>query len=204
MNKQPNEALHFPATSRNRDAITAVLEQYLPTSGTVLEIGSGSGEHIVHFAQRFPSLIWQPSDLNQQNIGSITAWMKTVEKLCSNLRAPLLIDAVDTDLIIPTVDAIICINVIHISPWNATEGLMNMAAKLLPTGGMLYLYGPYLVDGISTAPSNVAFDQQLKVQNKHWGIRNMTDVVVEAERYRLSFIKKIKMPANNLSLIFRK
>ena len=204
MPTESSKALHFPATSRNRDAITMVLKTFMPKSGLILEIGSGSGEHIVHFAKQFPNLTWQPSDLNPRNIESINAWIKTVKNSCQNIREPLLIDAAELTPAIQFADAIICINVIHISPWNTTIGLMRNANQLLPSGGLLYLYGPYKLRNNHTAETNESFDHHLRSQNADWGIRNFEHVVSEAEKVDLKFVDNINMPANNLTIIFRK
>jgi SAM-dependent methyltransferase len=204
MPTKSNKALHFPATSRNRDAIAMVLKNFLPKTGLVLEFGSGSGEHIVHFAKQFPNLTWQPSDLNPRNLESVHARVESEKNVFPNIREPLLIDAAKSDPIIRLVDAIICINVIHISPWNTTIGLMRNAERLLPYGGLLYLYGPYMSKNKHTAPTNESFDHHLRSQNKDWGVRNFEHVVGEAEKNDLKFIDKINMPANNLSIIFGK
>ena len=204
MSVLPEKARHFPATTRNRDPIASVLKQHLPLSGTVLEIGSGSGEHLVYFADIFPNLIWQPSDPDQRNVESINAWIKSAEASCHNLRPPLSINASDINLPVDSADFVMCINVIHISPWDATKGLMRNAARLLPENGGLYLYGPYMIDGVHTSSSNESFDRQLRSQNDTWGIRNLGDVVSEANRNGLSLIKQFEMPANNLSVVFQK
>lgn len=202
MNTPPDKARHFPATARNRDVIADVLKRYLPAAGTVLEIGSGSGEHSVYFAGLFPDLHWQPSDPDPLNIDSIAAWAETAG--ADNLRPPLPINASDVVLPLDTADAMMCINVIHISPWDATEGLMRNAAKLLPPGALLYLYGPYRIDGVHTASSNEAFDLSLRSQNETWGVRDLEDVCAEAEKNGLGFVERVEMPSNNQSVIFRK
>ena len=204
MTTQSIKTLHFPATSRNREPITKILGKILPQSGLILEYGSGSGEHIIHFARQFPNLTWQPSDLNPRNIESICAWVETVKDTCPNIREPLLIDAAKSTSVIQSADAIICINVIHISPWNTTIGLMRNASRLLPRGGLLYLYGPYMLKNKQTASTNRSFDRHLKSQNENWGVRNFEHVVCEAETNDIEFVDKINMPANNLSIIFRK
>lgn len=151
---------HAPATARNRDAILAILQDALPTSGLVLEIASGTGEHIVDFAGHFPALTWQPSDYDRLGLASIAAW--SAEAGHPNLRQPVQLDASADDWPIDQADAILCINMVHISPWAATQGLMAGAGRIVPPGGLLYLYGPYLRDGVDTAPSNLAFDANLK------------------------------------------
>lgn len=192
---------HAPATVRNRDAIAEVLRGVLPDGGTVLEVASGSGEHVIHFAQTFPALRWQPSDPDPAALRSIAAW--TAEADLTNIVPPVLLDASADAWPVRAADAILCINMIHISPWDATLGLLRGAARLLPADGLLYLYGPYVQHGVETAPSNIAFDQSLKERNPAWGLRDVADVEVAAgaQGFRLEAIEP--MPANNLSLIFR-
>jgi SAM-dependent methyltransferase len=198
----PSEkARHFPATARNRDAIGDVLARVLPHTGTVLEIGSGSGEHAFYFSERFPALTWQPSDPDPLNVDSIQAWVDAADR--PNLCPPLSINASDVVLPLAVADAVMCVNVIHISPWDATEGLMRNAARLLPPGGALYLYGPYRIGGAHTAPSNEAFDRSLRDQNETWGVRDLEAVVAESEKNGLRFVERIEMPANNQSVIFQ-
>jgi hypothetical protein len=193
---------HAPATLRNRDAIVEVLRGVLPKRGTVLEIASGSGEHIVHFAQAFPALDWQPSDPDVAALRSIVAW--TDESDLINVAPPVLLDASADDWPVSLADAILCINMIHISPWEATLGLLRGAARLLPVGGPLCLYGPYVQLGVETAPSNVAFDQSLRDRNPAWGLRNVADVEAAASEQGFRLETIVPMPANNLSLIFRR
>ena len=203
MNSLPKNARHFPATARNREAIADLLKRYLPERGTVLEIGSGSGEHALYFSDLFPDLTWQPSDPDPLNLESIRVWVKTVPDR-QNLLPPLALNASDVLLPIDQADAVICVNVIHISPWDATEGLMRNASALLPLNGLLYLYGPYRIGGTHTAPSNESFDQSLRSQNEAWGVRNLEEVIAEANKNGLQFIERVDMPANNQSVIFRK
>lgn len=197
-----DKARHFPATARNRDVIADVLKRHLPATGTVLEIASGSGEHSAYFAGIFPGLRWQPSDPDPLNLASIAAWSDASEH--DNLCPPLAINASDVVLPLEAADAMMCINMIHISPWDATEGLMRNAAKLLTPGAPLYLYGPYRIGGSHTAPSNEAFDSSLRSQNETWGVRDLEDVCAEAEKNGLDFIERVEMPSNNQSVIFRK
>lgn len=196
------EKRHAPATVRNRDAIADVLETVLPASGTVLEVASGTGEHVIHFAQRFPQLIWQPSDYSDASLPSIAAWV--AEAGVTNVRPAVQLDASLPDWPVPQADAILCINMIHIAPWVATMGLMAGAGRLLQSGAPLYLYGPYLRDGVETAPSNLDFDRSLKDRNPDWGLRHLTDVTALAAAQGLQLDRVIEMPANNLSVIFRK
>lgn len=191
-----------PATQRNRDPIVAVLRDVLPLSGNVLEIASGTGEHIVHFAAYFPRLRWHPSDFDPAGLTSISAWI--AESRLPNIAPPVQLDAAQTQWPVEQMDAIVCINMIHISPWEATEGLFAGAARLLPPGAPLYLYGPYREAGGQTAPSNEAFDASLRAANASWGLRMVEDVVAVGNAVGFEFQQRIEMPANNLSLVFRK
>jgi Protein of unknown function (DUF938) len=198
---ETGEARRFaPATARNRDAITAVLRETLPASGLVLEVASGTGEHAVHFASAFPALVWQPSDPDPAGLASIVAWAS--QAALPNLRAPLMLDAAG-DWPIAKTDAILCINMVHISPWAATLGLLAGAARILPRGAPLYLYGPYRRKDMPTAASNEAFDASLKSRNPAWGLRLVEDVIDAAIAAGLDFDRLVDMPANNLSLVFR-
>lgn len=192
---------HAPATLRNRDAILAILRDALPSAGLALEVASGSGEHAIHFAAALPALDWQPSDPDPAALASIGAWR--AEAGLPNLRAPILLDAAG-DWPIDRVDAILCINMVHISPWDATLGLLRGAGRALPPGGLLYLYGPYIRDDVETAPSNLAFDASLKARDPRWGLRRVEDVVAAAEAQGLRFDRLVEMAANNLSVIFRR
>lgn len=196
------EKRHAPATLRNRDAIVEVLERVLPSSGTVLEVASGTGEHIVHFARQFPQLVWQPSDYSEASLPSIAAWVAEVG--AANVLPAVRLDASARDWPVKSADAILCINMIHISPWAATEGLMAGAGRLLANGAPLYLYGPFVRDGVETAPSNLAFDQSLKDRDADWGLRNLNAVASLAAQYGLRLEQVTEMPANNISVIFRK
>ena len=195
------EAKRFaPATERNRDCIADVLDRILPADGTVLEIASGTGEHIVYFAQRFPKLTWQPSDPDPTALASIAAWAD--EAGCSNLKQPLQLDAA-SDWIVKKADAVVCINMAHISPWSATLGLLRNAARILSSRAPLYLYGPFRQEGIPTAPSNEAFDESLKSRDPQWGLRAVEAIEANAHAFGLTSADIIQMPANNLSLILR-
>lgn len=203
MSHSPIEARLFaPAIARNRDPILDTLRPLLPESGLVLEIASGTGEHIVHFAQHVPHLVWQPSDPSSEARASIEAWSRA-EKT-GNVRRPLDLDASAAYWPIQQADAIICINMLHISPWAATEGLMRGAAAILGAGGLLYIYGPFRVAGVETAPSNEAFDSNLRMRNAEWGLRDLEAVTSCATAHGLALVQTIAMPANNLSVIFRK
>ena len=196
------QRLFAPATQRNREAIRDVLREMLPASGEILEIASGSGEHCMYFARQFPSLTWQPSDADPAALASITVWRE--EAQLPNLKKPIFLNAAGDEWGIDHADAILCINMIHISPWEATLGLLRGAGRTLPQGGMLYLYGPYVRDNVATAPSNLAFDANLKARNPLWGIRDLADVRRAAEQHGFDLTKVVEMPANNLSVVFRK
>lgn len=194
--------LEYPATLRNRDAILDVLRGVLPASGLVLEIASGSGEHVVHFARAFPGLTFQPSDPEDAALQSIAAW--TQDSGLSNVRMPVMLDASSDRWPLAAANAILCINMIHISPWQATEGLIRGAARLLHTGAPLYLYGPYRRADVVTTPSNEAFDASLKSRNPEWGLRDLEAVAELARTEGFSGPSITEMPANNLSVVFRK
>lgn len=192
-----------PAAARNRDPILAVLRRCLPQRGLVLEIASGSGEHITHFARACgPDLIFQPSDPDADARRSIDAWAATLG--LANLRAAIALNAAAEDWPIRHADAVLCINMIHIAPWQATEGLMRGAARVLPPDGLLYLYGPFSRDGRHTAPSNERFDQDLRDRNAAWGVRAIEDVTALAIAAGFTPPLIEEMPANNLSLVFRR
>ncbi len=194
--------LEYPATARNRDAILALLRDMLPASGLVLEIASGSGEHVVHFARAFPDLTFQPSDPEDAALQSIAAW--TQDSSLTNIRPPVMLDATSAQWPVNAADAILCINMIHIAPWRASEGLFHGAAKLLPAGAPLYLYGPYRRANVVTAPSNEAFDESLKSRNPEWGLRDLETVAALARDSGFSGPVVTEMPANNLSVVFRR
>lgn len=194
--------LQYPATSRNRDAILDVLRGNLPPSGLVLEIASGSGEHIVHFANALPGLTFQPSDPEDAARLSIAAW--TMETGLPNIRPPLAIDVLREPWPIAQADAMLCINMIHISPWEATAALMRNAGRILTKSAPLYLYGPYRQKDVVTADSNEAFDVSLKSRNPQWGLRQLDDVAALAREAGFSGPEVTPMPANNLSVVFRR
>jgi cyclopropane fatty-acyl-phospholipid synthase-like methyltransferase len=191
-----------PAALRNREPIADVLAEELPSSGIVLEIASGTGEHAMFLAQRFPHLEWLPTDPDPEALASIEAWRS--EAGLPNLRAPLALDAASPEWLVTRADAMLCINMIHISPWEASEGLFAGAARLLPKGGKLLLYGPYLEDDVETAQSNLDFDAWLKARDPRFGIRNISDVDALAARNGLSRSRRAEMPANNLALAYLK
>ncbi len=191
---------HAPATLRNRDAIATILAERLPARGLVLELASGSGEHVLHFAERFPDLRWQPSDPDPHALASIEAWRQ--DSSLVNLLAPLHIDAAGSEWAIGAVDAVLCINMTHIAPWSATLGLIAGAHRVLPPGGPLILYGPFTQAGVATASSNVAFDLTLRERDAEWGLRAVEDVTAACERHGFGAAEIVPMPANNLCLIF--
>ncbi len=194
---------HAPATLRNREPIAEVLARELPAGGTVLEIAAGTGEHAVFFAEAFPALHWQPSDPSPEALASIAAYRADYSG--SNLAAPLLLDAsMPETWPVTEADAIVCINMVHISPWEATIGLFAGAARLLAaSGGPLILYGPYLEADVETAPSNLDFDASLKARDSRWGLRNTAEIDRLAARYALADRARYALPANNIMLVYR-
>lgn len=197
-----HDALTAPAVARNRDAILAVLREVLPGSGTVLEIASGSGEHAVHVAAALRSLDWLPSDPEPAARRSIAAHARRAG--LANLRPPLDLDAAAAPWPVTRVDGIVCINMIHIAPWIATEGLMAGAGRVLGEGGILFLYGPFREAGRPFAESNAAFDASLRGRDPAWGVRDLEAVAAEAARHGLTLVRRVAMPANNLSVIFER
>ena len=217
MPQPPDDRQYAPATQRNRAPIVAVLQQVLPATGSVLEISSGTGEHAIYFAPRLAPRPWITSDPNPAARTSIAAW-------CTHVPIPTLWGPIDLDTHdpqwpveqypLPTslqgidldqapIRAIVNINMIHIAPWSACLGLMAGARRILPTGGVLVLYGPFKQGGEHTAPSNEAFDQSLRSRNPDWGVRDLDDVIAAAQAQQLSFVQTDRMPANNLTVVFR-
>ncbi|WP_027171766.1 DUF938 domain-containing protein [Methylobacterium sp. 10] len=196
------DALFSSAAARNAAPIAEILERVLSPSGLVLEIASGSGEHVVHFARALPALDWQPSDPDEAARRSIVAHARAAG--LANIRSPLAIDATHQPWPVARVDAVVAINMIHIAPWDATIGLMAGAETTLAEGGVLYLYGPFREKGAHTAPSNAAFDDSLRARNASWGVRKIEAVVAAAKAHDLHLAERITMPANNLSLIFHR
>ena len=197
-----NDKRHAPATLRNRDAIAARLADWLPGAGTVVEIASGSGEHVVHFAAAFPNLDWQPSDPDPAGLSSIAAYR--AEAGLANVAQPLALDAASAVWPVDHAAAIVCINMVHISPWDATLGLFAGAARLLAPGAPLILYGPYIEPGVPTAPSNLDFDANLRARDPAWGLRDTAAMKAAAADAGLVFAERRMMPANNLMLLFRR
>lgn len=189
---------HAPATERNRDPIAAVLAETLPASGLVLEVASGTGEHCAWFAERFPALLWQPSDPDPDALASIAEWTGGL----ANVRPPLALDAAAEVWPVERADAILCINMVHISPWAATLGLMAGAGRLLAPGAPLILYGPYRQHDVPTAPSNEQFELWLKEKSAEYGLRHVEDVTREAAAHGLALERIVPMPANNLMLVY--
>jgi SAM-dependent methyltransferase len=191
---------HAPATERNREPIREVLARELPPSGTVLEIASGSGEHAVAFARAFPQVTWQPTDMDLTALGSIAAWRE--EAGLPNLAPPVPLDVTST-WPFEHADAIVCINMVHISPWESALALFENAGRILAKGDLLFLYGPYKFDGQFTAQSNEAFDQSLRERDPRWGVRDVRDLSAAAAQHGLALRSTVAMPANNHSLVFR-
>jgi SAM-dependent methyltransferase len=194
--------LYFPHVARNREPILEVLKRVLPRDGLVLEIASGGGEHAAYFAQNLPGVFWQPTDANTEMFESIAAHRAAAG--VANLLEPLHLDVTSDQWPVERADALVCCNMIHIAPWTATEGLVAGAGRTLSRGGLLYLYGPYKIDGHHTAPSNEDFDASLRARNPLWGVRDLTDVSGLAERHGFALSETVPMPANNLSVIFRR
>jgi hypothetical protein len=205
---------HAPATERNRQPILTVLEAVLPATGTILEIASGTGEHAVYLAPHLQPRQWLPTDINPLAINSISAWREVLPS--KNVHPPLQLDITTLPeswgnlppwtqalLAQSPLTAMVSINMIHIAPWSACLGLMATAGKLLREDGVLYLYGPFRREGVTTAPSNEAFDQSLRLSNSEWGLRHLEEVVAVAQQHDLMLLDVVPMPANNLSVIFR-
>ena len=191
-----------PATERNREPILSVLREVLPERGTVLEVASGTGEHVVHFARAFPGLLWVPTDADPEARASIEEWRR--EAGLGNIMPAEPLDARLPRWPAWHAHAVLCINMVHITPWAATVGLMRGAAQVLEPAGPLVLYGPYRRSDVPTAPRNKAFDKSLKARNPEWGLRLVEDVTAEAEANGLALERTVEMPANNLTLVYRK
>lgn len=194
--------LHAAATERNREPILAVLRRVLPSNARVLEIASGTGQHAVYFASALPDTHWQPSDIEDECLDSIAAW--TASMGCTNVAPPLRLDVTAEEWPVETFDAIVSANMIHIAPWRACVGLMRGAGAHLLPGGLLLLYGPYKIGGEHTAPSNAAFDADLRRRDPAWGVRDLDAVVAEARANGLVLEERVGMPANNQTLVFRR
>jgi SAM-dependent methyltransferase len=196
----PNLAQTSAAAARNRDPILGVLREVLPSRGLVLEVASGTGEHAAYFAAHLPGLVWQPTDPDSDALASIEAHRLAAG--LRNLNAPLFLDASAPPWPVAPADAVVAINMVHISPWAATLGLTDGAARVLGPGGVLFLYGPYREKGRPLAPGNAAFDASLRARNPEWGLREVEDLVAVADRHGLELARRVEMPANNLSLVF--
>ena len=200
--QSPTGGLFAAAAERNREPIAAVLGPVLPPRGLVLEIASGTGQHVVFLARTFPGLRWQPSDMSPAHLDSIRAWV--ANSGCVNVAEPVPLDVEREPWPIEHADAIININMIHIAPWSAARALFGGAARLLAPGGILYLYGPFKRDGQHTAESNERFDERLRGEDPRWGVRDMTDLAALASSAGFHPAEVVAMPANNFSLIFRR
>ncbi len=196
----PDPRRFAPAVARNRDPLLAAIRPLLPEAGLVLEIASGSGEHAIHFAAAMPGLTFQPSDPQPEARESIDAWVAASG--LANIRPALAIDAAAPGWPIATADAVVCINMIHIAPWSATEGLLRGAAAILPPGAPLILYGPFRRGGVHTASSNAAFDDDLRARDPAWGVRDLETVAALAASCGFGPPTVIEMPANNLTVVF--
>ncbi len=214
MNQSPDFRQYAPATERNRQPILEVLQRILPAKGTVLEIASGTGEHAIFFAPRLSTHQWLPSDPDQTHQASIQAWQSYFP--CDNLYPPLALDVRESVWPVEPpqtlngisfkknpITAIVCINMIHIAPWEACLGLLAGAGRILPKDGILYLYGPFKQGGKHTAESNRMFDHSLQVSNPEWGVRDLEEVIAVAQTHAFQHLETISMPANNLSLVFQ-
>jgi hypothetical protein len=197
-----NRRGHAPAADRNKEPILEVLKRCLPAQGMVVEIASGTGQHVTHFAAALPDLTWQPTEPDVDQHESIAAWIES-ERL-TNVRQPLALDVSRQPWPVDRAEAIVCINMIHISPWQATVDLVKGAARLLRRGGVLFLYGPYRRFGSHTAPSNAAFDADLRARNPEWGVRDIETVTDVAATNGFEAGEVVPMPANNFSVVFRK
>ena len=193
---------HAPATARNSEPLADVLAGELPNEGLVLEIASGTGEHAVFMARRFPALDWQPSDCATDALHSVDAWAQ--EAGLANLRPAIALDAAAGDWPVESAAAVLCVNMVHISPWQATVGLFEGAGRVLASGAPLLLYGPFVEDDVETAPSNLAFDDSLKARDPAWGLRQVGELDGLARANRLSRAARHIMPANNLVLVYRR
>lgn len=197
-----SEARSSPAAERNREPILDVLREVLPERGLVLEVASGAGEHAVHFARALPKLTFQPSDPEPAALRSIAAWRARAG--LANLLAPVALDAAADEWPVAAADAVLCINMVHISPWSATRGLIRGAARLLAPEAPLVLYGPYRRSGVRTAASNEAFDRSLRSRNPEWGLRELGEVTAEVDAHGFAYDRLYEMPANNIIVVYRK
>lgn len=201
MGQRLHDVLTYPAPERNKAPILEVLSRKLPASGTVLEVASGTGQHVVHFAAALPELQWLPSDPEAAHRGSIKA--RAVAAGLANIAAPLELDVRDRPWPVGEVDAVVCINMIHIAPWEAALALLEEAGRVLRQGGVLFLYGPFRRGGRHTAPGNEAFDADLRRRDPRWGVRDLETVSEVAAGHGLLPDEVVEMPVNNCSVVFR-
>ena len=195
-----NAKLSSPSVERNREPILAALRPLLPAAGLVLEVASGTGEHIAYLAAALPNVQFQPSDADSDARASVDAWCEGLP----NVQPALDLDAARHDWPVERADAVLCVNMIHIAPWEAAQGLLTGAARVLPPGGLLALYGPFLRGGVHTAPSNAAFDADLRARNPAWGVRRLEDVAALAASAGFGPADAVALPANNLLVAFRR
>lgn len=200
MHWNPGTRLTAAAAERNKDAILEVLRRVLPPRGLVLEIGSGTGQHVAHFARALPALDWRPSDPDPDHLESIRAWVEGL----ANVREPLDLDVCRKPWPIDRADAVLCSNMIHVAPWDATEALIAGAGEVLGAGGVLFLYGPFRRFGRHTASSNEAFDASLRASDAQWGVRDLEAVEKVAAAAGFELEEVVEMPANNLSVVLRR
>jgi len=204
MTKLPRE---LAAADRNRDDVFAVLREVLPGSGTILEIASGGGQHAAHFAAALPGIVWQPSDASPDRLALMAERFADLE--IQNLRAPMLLDVgadawpIEQRPCDPPVTGIVNVNMIQVAPWSICLALLAGAARLMATGGVLYMYGPFVRDGVHMSEGNAEFDRSLRARNPEWGLRDLTDVCRAAEEAGLILDRVVEMPVNNLSVVFR-
>ncbi len=191
---------HSPSAERNREPILRVLRKVLPTTGSVLEVASGTGDHAAHFARNLPGLTWIPSEIDPRNRSSIEAWRQEVD--LPNLLEPLVLDVTGPEWPAGPYDVVYCSNMIHITPWPVTLSLLDGASRVVREGGLLVTYGPYRIDGAHTAPSNEAFDRSLKEQDPEWGVRDLTEIARHAAERGLLLRDRIPTPRNNFTAVF--
>jgi SAM-dependent methyltransferase len=189
-----------PAAARNREPILHVLRDRLPSSARVLEIASGTGEHAVWFSSALPEVTWQPTDIDPEALESIAAWRDSAA--LPNLLPPLRLDASAETWPVTLANAVVAINMVHITPWSATQGLIAGAARVLVPDGLLFLYGPFREGGMHTGPGNAAFDEDLRAHNPSWGVRDLNEITALAVGHGLEMRERLAMPVNNLALVF--
>jgi hypothetical protein len=194
--------LDYPATGRNREALLEVLRGVLPQRGTLLEISAGSGQHAAFLAPQFPDIDWHPTDFDAGVLKSIDAW--AADSGAANLRPAKRLDVTAWPWPLQAADVVLNVNMIHIAPWACTLALMQGAGNVLPAGGHLIMYGPYLIDGVHTAPSNRRFDDSLRARDPSWGVRDLTEVALVADGEGLELVRRVPMPANNFTVIYKR